>query len=177
MRIISGHLKGRLFAVPKSFPSRPTTDFAKEGLFNILGNQLDFEGLKILDLCADTGNLSFEFVSRGATEINCVDVSPKVISWLQKNANLLGIQDKLKANVSDVLTFLNRTTQQYDVIIADPPYELNIHSQIVQSVFERSLLTNGGMLIIEHSKRTDLTKETNYSNTRTFGNVNFSFFE
>lgn len=177
MRIISGYLKGRSFSVPSSFPSRPTTDFAKEGLFNVLGNQLDFKGVRILDLFAGTGNLSFEFISRGALEVTCVDKSPKVTSWLKKNATILGIDEQITIYTQDALLYLQRATQQYDLIIADPPYDLKVHSSIVQTVIERNLLKREGQLIIEHGKFTNLKEETNYMNTRTFGNVNFSFFK
>ena len=177
MRIISGYLKGRSFAVPSSFPSRPTTDFAKEGLFNVLGNQIDFSDLRVLDLFTGTGNLSFEFISRGATDVVCVDKSPKVTAWLKKNALALGIQEGLNVHTQDALTFIQRATQQFDLIIADPPYELAVHKEIIQTVFERNLLKPEGILIVEHGKFTVLNEETNFLNTRTFGNVNFSFFQ
>jgi 16S rRNA (guanine(966)-N(2))-methyltransferase RsmD len=177
MRISSGYLKGRSFSVPSSFPSRPTTDFAKEGLFNVLGNQMDFEEVRVLDLFAGTGNLSFEFISRGALGVTCVDKSPKVTAWLKKNAASLGIEDKISLHTQDALAFVQRATQQFDLIIADPPYDLKIHNAIVQTIFERNLLRTDGQLIMEHGKFTVLKEETNYVNTRTFGNVNFSFFK
>ena len=177
MRIISGQLKGRSFSVPKSFPSRPTTDFAKEGLFNVLNNIITIDQLAILDLCAGTGNLSFEFASRGAATLTCVDKNPKVISWIKKNSVILDIDKKINAITQDAVTFLNRTENQFDLIIADQPYDLPIHHSIVNLVFERRLLTLDGILIVEHGKQTNLTTETNYLNTRTFGNVNFSFFK
>lgn len=177
MRIISGYLKGRSFSVPSSFPSRPTTDFAKEGLFNVLGNQLDFTELSVLDLFTGTGNLSFEFISRGSLDVVCVDKSPKVTAWLKKNALNLGINKGMTVYTQDALSFLNKAPQQFDLIIADPPYNLAIHKEIIQTIVEHKLLKPGGILIVEHGKFTVLTEETNYLNTRKFGNVYFSFFK
>lgn len=177
MRIISGTLKGRTFRVPPGFPSRPTTDFAKEGLFNILENTLDFEGMKVLDLCAGTGNLSFEFLSRGAGSITAVDKNGRVCSFLQKNAQGLQLDTKISVINADCLYFLNRTVDVFDLIVADPPFDATNHSEIAELVFQRNLLQPNGRLIIEHGKRTHLSEVTNFSNTRNFGNVNFSFFK
>jgi len=176
MRIISGTLKGRTFRVPTGFPSRPTTDFAKEGLFNILENTFDFENMRILDLCAGTGNLSFEFLSRGASSITAVDKNSRVCSFLQKNAQSLNLETQLSVVNSDCLHFLQRTAAIFDIIIADPPFDLAIHHSIADTVFQRHLLNPEGILIIEHGKRTLMDNATNFSKTRNFGNVSFSFF-
>ncbi|NDB35866.1 MAG: 16S rRNA (guanine(966)-N(2))-methyltransferase RsmD [Flavobacteriia bacterium] len=176
MRIISGSLKGRTFRVPPNFPSRPTTDYAKEGLFNILGNQRDFEGLSILDLCSGTGNLTFEFLSRGATTVTSVDHHHKVCRWIHKNATILGLDNRINVVQTDCLDFLRRCLQPFDIIVADPPYDLAIHQEIAHLVFLRSLLKEDGTMVIEHGKKTMLENETNFDKTRTFGNVNFSFF-
>jgi 16S rRNA (guanine(966)-N(2))-methyltransferase RsmD len=176
MRIISGALKGRTFRVPPGFPSRPTTDFAKEGLFNILENNYDFNNLKVLDLCAGTGNLSFEFLSRGASSITAVDKNGRVCSFLHKNAQELQLAAKLTVVNTDCLHFLERTVESFDIIIADPPFDLPIHNTISETVFHRNLLKPDGILIIEHGKRTVMDNATNFNKTRNFGNVNFSFF-
>ncbi len=177
MRIIAGDLKGRMFSVPSGFPSRPTTDYAKEGLFNLLGNQTDYESMTILDLCSGTGNIGFEFISRGAEKVTCVDKNDRVVSWLNKNAQTLGIRSKMDIIKSDCLHYLDRVNIQYDLIFADPPFDLQIHALIAAKIFERNLLKPEGMLIIEHGKQTSLKDETNYLKTRNFGNVNFSFFQ
>ena len=177
MRIISGHLKGRTFSVPSSFPSRPTTDFAKEGLFNVLNNLIEFEGLTLLDLCVGTGNLSFEFVSRGAGNIIAVDENYRCTKFLKSNAIDLGIENQYQVVRADCLLYLKGNTSKFDIIIADPPYAADFHAQIVQLVQERELLHPDGILIIEHGKQTDLSALTNFTFCRIFGNVHFSLFE
>jgi 16S rRNA (guanine966-N2)-methyltransferase len=176
VRIIGGKLKARRFAVPKNFPSRPTTDFAKEGLFNLLSNLLYLEGLRILDLCAGTGNISFEFLSRDAEQVTAVDQHYNCIRFIGKNAELLGVKNQMHIVKSEILSYLRQRTEPFDLIFADPPYEANLHKEIAQIVFERQLLKEDGLLIIEHSKRTDLSTLTQFRFFRTFGNVQFSFF-
>jgi len=176
MRIIAGSLKGRTFRVPPGFPSRPTTDYAKEGLFNMLNNTYEFEGMKILDLCSGTGNISFEFLSRGAALVTSVDHHGKACTWLHKNAQQLQLDTKISVVNSDVLQFLERTDQQFDIIFADPPFDLKIHSSLVSLVFQRSVLQQEGLLIVEHGKDTSLDNSPYFKNMRNFGNVNFSFF-
>lgn len=176
MRIISGNLKARRFSVPKNFPSRPTTDFAKEGLFNVLEHKLDLFDLNILDLCAGTGNISFEFLSRDAGTVTAVDQNFNCVRFIRKNAEELGIGDDLHVLKSEILQFLQRTEQTYDLIFADPPYDVTFHKEIANIVFERNLLNEAGLLIIEHGKRTDLSAITQFDFVRNYGNVNFSFF-
>lgn len=177
MRIISGNLKARRFSVPKNFPSRPTTDFAKEGLFNVLEHQLDLFDLNILDLCAGTGNISFEFLSREAGTVTAVDQNFNCIRFIRKNADELGINEHLHVLKSEILQFLQRTEQTYDLIFADPPYDVSFHAEIAKIVFERHLLNENGILIIEHGKKTDLSGLTHFDFVRNYGNVNFSFFQ
>lgn len=176
MRIISGFLKARRFSVPKSFPSRPTTDFAKEGLFNILEHQIALYDLEILDLCAGTGNISFEFLSREAGEVTAVDMNSNCLRFIQKNATEFGIKDHLDTIKSDILLYLGRTDRKFDLIFADPPYEYKHHADIAKLVFERDLLKEDGLLIIEHGKYTNLENITHFDFSRTYGNVHFSFF-
>jgi 16S rRNA (guanine966-N2)-methyltransferase len=177
VRIISGNLKARRFSVPKNFPSRPTTDFAKEGLFNLLEHKFDLFDLNILDLCAGTGNISFEFLSREAGRITAIDQNFNCVRFIRKNAEELGIADQLHVLKSDILHFLQRTQETYDLIFVDPPYDVPFHKDIVAIVFERNLLNEGGILIIEHGKKTDLSVLTHFDFMRTYGNVNFSFFQ
>ena len=176
MRIISGSHKGRTFRVPTGFPSRPTTDYAKEGLFNMLSNSYEFQDMKILDLCSGTGNISFEFLSIGAAHVTAVDEHGKACNWLHKNAQQLQFQTQLNVVNSDCLHFLERTNQLFDIIFADPPFDLKIHASLVSLVFQRSILQQEGLLVVEHGKNTSLHSEMHFQNMRNFGNVNFSFF-
>lgn len=177
MRVISGKLKARRFSVPKNFPSRPTTDFAKEGLFNILDHQIDLLDMEILDLCAGTGNISFEFLSREAGNVTAIDSNTNCIRFIRKIAVQLEIEDKLDTIKSDILAYLGKIDRKFDLIFADPPYDAKFHAEIAKIVFERSLLTENGLLIIEHGKFTDLSQITHFEFLRNYGNVNFSFFK
>ena len=176
MRIISGNLKARRFSVPKNFPSRPTTDFAKEGLFNVLEHQLDLFDLNILDLCAGTGNISFEFLSREAGTVTAVDQNFNCVRFIRKNAEELGIAKDLNVYKSEIIQFLQRTEQTYDLIFADPPYAYPKHIDLVKTVFERDLLRSGGWLIVEHGRETNLNDLPFFEFVRSYGNVYFSFF-
>ena len=175
MRIINGTHKGRAIKVPKDLPVRPTTDFAKEGLFNILNNRIDFEETKVLDLFSGTGHISLEFASRGSKNIISIDKHPKCVSFLKT------ISKELKFDIdtvkSDVFDFLKKCNQKFDLIFADPPYELENIPTIHQLVFEKQLLNEGGLLIIEHGPRTHLETLPGFAQKRSYGNVNFSFFE
>lgn len=176
MRIISGSLKARRFSIPKNFPSRPTTDFAKEGIFNVLDHQMSLSDLKILDLCAGTGNISFEFISRDSGHVTAVDINSNCLRYIQKNAIDFGISESLETIKSDILHYLKKTDQKFDLIFADPPYEYTFHAEIAQIIFERDLLNEDGLLIIEHGKHTKLAETPHFDITRTFGNIHFSFF-
>lgn len=176
MRIISGFLKARRFSIPKSFPSRPTTDFAKEGLFNVLEHQMTLADLDILDLCAGTGNISFEFISREAGEVTAVDMNSNCLRYIRKNAEEFKISDQLETIKSDILLYLKRTDRKFDLIFADPPYEYNLHSEIAKIVFEKNLLTEDGLLIIEHGRHTKMENVPHFELVRQYGNVYFSFF-
>jgi 16S rRNA (guanine(966)-N(2))-methyltransferase RsmD len=176
VRIISGFLKARRFSIPKSFPARPTTDFAKEGLFNVLEHQMSLYDLEILDLCAGTGNISFEFLSREASSVVAVDSNTNCLRYIQKNAIEFGISEQLETYKSDILAFLNRTDRKFDLIFADPPYEYKFHAEIARIVFERNLLKEDGLLIIEHGRHTHVKELPNFNLVRNYGNVYFSFF-
>ena len=177
MRIVSGKYKGKRIVAPKKLPVRPTTDMAKEGLFNILNNHYHFDEVKILDLFAGTGSISFEFASRGSQEIVCVDSFYGCVKFIATTAEQLDMP--IKTVKSDVFKFLEHHKQQYDIIFADPPYnfDINLFQQIAMLVFNKGLLNADGTLIIEHSKHTDLSHTEGYSSSRNYGGNVFSFFK
>jgi 16S rRNA (guanine966-N2)-methyltransferase len=176
VRIISGILKARRFTAPKNFPSRPTTDFAKEGLFNILENRVDIADMEILDLCSGTGNISFEFVSRGAKHVLAIDSHPRCVQYLKGNIRELGIETLMQVYKSDCIVYCrNAQNVQYDLIFTDPPFHLHFHQELIQTIFDKKLLIPGGLVIVEHGKQTDLSSSPYFSFSRNFGNVYFSF--
>jgi 16S rRNA (guanine966-N2)-methyltransferase len=175
LRIIGGTYKGKQIIAPKNLPVRPTTDFAKEGLFNILNNKVDFEGLTVLDLFCGTGNISLEFASRGAQKIYAIDKHSPCLNFVKDTAKTL----KLTAIITDradVFKYLEKSHSTFDIVFADPPYELENIAHIHDLVFSQNILNNGGWLIIEHGQRKDLSGKANYVETRKYGNVHFSFF-
>jgi 16S rRNA (guanine(966)-N(2))-methyltransferase RsmD len=178
MRIISGTHKGRRINPPKNITARPTTDFAKEGLFNILNNYIDFERLKVLDLFCGTGNITFEFASRGGIDITCVDDNYQCCDFVKKAVADFKMA-QVKVIKSDVFSFLKRTASRYQLIFADPPYEMELEKfeLISELVFDKNLLLPEGFLIIEHSAKTDFSKHPSFIEHRKYGNVNFSFFK
>jgi 16S rRNA (guanine966-N2)-methyltransferase len=177
MRIISGKHKGRRISPPKGLPVRPTTDMSKEALFNVLNNHFSFDNLKILDLFAGTGNISFEFASRGCTPITSVDADFGCIKFIKQIATEFDFN--IAATKSDVFAFLDKNKTSYDIIFADPPYGLDqkTFEKIVLTVFEKELLNEEGMMIIEHSKYTKLDHLINFSFQKSYGGSFFSFFE
>ena len=177
MRIISGKFKGRRIFPPKNLPVRPTTDMSKEALFNVLNNHFSFEGLKILDLFAGTGNISFEFASRGSDNITSVDADFGGVKFIKQVAEEYDFN--IAAMRSDVLKFLEKNTNSYDIIFADPPYALDqkTFENIVTLVFKQELLREDGMMVIEHSKYTKLDHMIHFSFKKSYGGSIFSFFE
>lgn len=177
MRIISGKFKSRRLHAPKSLPVRPTTDMAKEALFNIINNHYYFHEISVLDLFAGTGNISYEFASRGTEKITCVDAHAGCIKYIDKIAKELSLD--LNTFKSDVFKFLEKNKSKYDVIFADPPYnfEDDKFEKIISLVFQNDLLDQGGLLIIEHSKHTDLQEVAHFSYSKKYGGNMFSFFE
>jgi len=177
MRIISGKYKGRRISPPKGLPVRPTTDMSKEALFNVLNNHFSFEGLKVLDLFAGTGNISYEFASRGSSPITSVDGDFGCVKFIKQVAAEYDFN--IAATKSDVFSFLEKNKTSYDIIFADPPYGLDqkIFEKIVLLIFERGLLNEEGMMVIEHSKYTKLNHMTNFSFQKSYGGSIFSFFE
>lgn len=177
MRIISGKYKGRRISPPKNLPVRPTTDMSKEALFNILNNHFNFSELKVLDLFSGTGNISYEFASRGCEPITSVDGDMGCVNFIKKTAQEFDFD--ITAIKSDVFKFLEKSKASYDIIFADPPYgmEQKEFEKIIQLVFENELLEEDGMMVIEHSKHTKLNHMENFSFDRNYGGSVFSFFE
>ncbi len=177
MRIISGKYKGRRIAPPKNLPVRPTTDMSKEALFNVLNNHFNFAELKILELFAGTGSISYEFASRGSAPILCVDGDMGCVNFIKKTASEFDFD--INAIKSDVFKFLEKHKGSYDIIFADPPYglEQKEFEKIITLLFENELLDEEGMLVVEHSKYTKLEHMTHYSFQKNYGGSVFSFFE
>lgn len=176
MRIIGGKLKGLRFNAPESLPVRPTTDMAKEALFNILYNTYDFESCDVLDLFCGTGNISFEFASRGINKVTSVDKHSGCVYWVK---SVIAKYDLNQINVqkADALKFLEQHTKRYQIIFADPPYDLPTIPRIPELVMQNNLLTDNGMLIVEHPSLLKLNGQPGYTETRRYGNSSFSFFE
>ena len=177
MRIISGKYKGRRISPPKNLPVRPTTDMSKEALFNVLNNHFNFSELKILELFAGTGSISYEFASRGCTPILCVDGDMGCVNFIKKTAKEFDFD--ITALKSDVFKFLEKHKGNYDIIFADPPYgmEQKEFEKIIELIFENELLDEEGMLVVEHSKYTKLEQMANFSFQKNYGGSVFSFFE
>jgi 16S rRNA (guanine(966)-N(2))-methyltransferase RsmD len=177
MRIISGKYKGRRISPPKNLPVRPTTDMSKEALFNVLNNHFNFSELKILELFAGTGSISYEFASRGCAPILCIDGDMGCVNFIKKTAK--EFEFDITAIKSDVFKFLEKHKGNYDIIFADPPYGMSQKEfeQIIEMIFEKELLDEEGMLVVEHSKYTKLEHMANYSFQKNYGGSVFTFFE
>lgn len=175
MRIISGTFRGRRLTPPKNITARPTTDFAKESLFNLLSNRMDFEGTDMLDLFAGTGGIGLEFVSRGAREVTAVEMAHTQQNFIISTCKQLGINN-LHVVRGDVFRFVNACRLQYDFIYADPPYALPTLPTLPDLIFEHNLLKENGLFVLEHSKSNDFSAHAHFTEQRTYGSVNFSFF-
>ncbi|MBC8984642.1 RsmD family RNA methyltransferase [Pedobacter sp. N36a] len=176
MRIIGGTLKGIRFNAPESLPVRPTTDMAKEALFNILYNTYDFDSCDVLDLFCGTGNISFEFASRGAKSVTAVDKHSGCIFWVQSVIAKHKL-DVIEVQKADVFKFLDTHKKSYQIIFADPPYDLPTIPKIPELVIKNDLLTDNGLLIVEHPSLLKMNGQPGYKETRRYGNSSFSFFE
>lgn len=174
MRILGGVLGGRSIEVPKGLPIRPTTAFAGEALFNILSNKIDFGSVSLLDLFSGTGHISIEFASRGCKDITSIDNYFGCVNFLKQTASKFGLGiNSIKA---DTFKYLGESKRKFDVIFADPPYDIPNIEDIHKLVFSNELLNKNGILIIEHGPRTKLEHLSNFDQHRKYGNVNFSFF-
>ncbi|MDX1471647.1 MAG: 16S rRNA (guanine(966)-N(2))-methyltransferase RsmD [Flavobacteriaceae bacterium] len=176
MRIISGDFKGRRIRTPKNLDVRPTTDMAKEALFNILNNQYYFDEISVLDLFAGSGSISYEFASRGSSSITAVDSNYTNLKFIKKTAE--EFEMPITALRIDVFKYLETAGESFDIIFADPPYALEVEEfeKIAQLIFDNNLLKENGSLIIEHSKKTDLAHIPYYSYSKNYGGSVFSFF-
>jgi 16S rRNA (guanine966-N2)-methyltransferase len=178
MRIIGGDLKGRRFIPPaKNWPTRPTTDFAKEGLFNILNNRINFEEVSMLDLFGGTGNHSYEFISRGCSDVTYVDKFGGCVDFVQKTASELGIEDKIRIIKSDVFRFLTNNIKQYDYIFAGPPYPLPNLNTIPDVVFKTDTLAAEGLFVLEHNPSHNFKNHNRFLEVRNYGTTIFTFFK
>lgn len=177
MRIISGKHKGRRLTAPKKLPVRPTTDLAKESLFNILNNHFYLHEISVLDLFSGTGNISYEFASRGTKTITAVDGDYGCVRYIKQTAEALELD--ITAIKSDVYKFLERTQLQSDIVFADPPYAFSQEQfeRIATLVFEKELLLADGFLIIEHAKEMKLEHVAHFSFSKSYGGSVFSFFQ
>lgn len=175
MRIVGGKYKGRIFHPDKRFSSRPTTDLAKEALFNILTNRYDFPALKILDLFSGTGSISYEFISRGAAAVTSVEVNYRHIRFIREGAEKLGICN-IEIIRHDAFRYLNNCGEKYDIVFADPPFDLPRLNEIPMAVFESGILKENGLFILEHAKDHDFSGSPYFSELRKYGKVHFSFF-
>ena len=177
MRIISGSLGGRRISPPSKMPyTRPTTDIAKEGLFNILQNNFDFEELKTLDLFGGTGSISYELASRGVQDLTIVEKDNQMFSFIKKTASDLKLQN-FKVVKSDVFRFIESCSEKFDLIFAGPPYALTTINELPKLVFEKGLLKDGGWFVLEHTPRNDYKTSTYYLREKNYGTTIFSIFE
>ena len=175
MRIIGGKYKGRQIPIPSRFNARPTTDFAREGLFNILSHHLDLENLRVLDLFGGTGSISLEFASRGAARIDIVELDPRSCTFLRNTISSLGIGN-IRIHRTDVLKFLRHSSQDYNLVFADPPYDLESLPDIPGWIFDNEILDREGLFILEHGKKHSFSTHPKFRELRKYGSVHFSFF-
>ncbi|HPR31677.1 MAG TPA: 16S rRNA (guanine(966)-N(2))-methyltransferase RsmD [Prolixibacteraceae bacterium] len=174
MRITGGKYRGRSFHPGSTFSARPTTDFAKESLFNILANTIDFENCKVLDLFSGTGSIGYEFLSRGTRDLTLVELNFQHVQFIKSVIQQLG--EKAKVYRSDVFRFIESERKKYDLIFADPPYDHPRFPEIPERILNRSLLEKKGILIIEHSKAYNFSHLPGFYDLRKYGSVHFSFF-
>lgn len=176
MRIVSGKFKGKRIEPPKNFKARPTTDFAKESLFNIISNNYNFENITALDLFSGTGGISLELASRGCPDVTSVELNPVHQAFIRKTVDDLGMRDQVRSLKQNAFVFLKGCRQQFDLIFADPPYDMEGIETIPDIIFEKNLLTDEGWLILEHSKNKDFSEKPFFIERRSYGSVNFSIF-
>lgn len=175
MRIIGGRYGGRKISPPQGFRARPTTDYARESLFNILNNRIDFEAVEVLDLFSGTGSISYEFASRGAISVHLVEKDFRNISFIRSMKENLGFEN-IKAVHIDVKAFLKTCTAKYDIVFADPPYDLPWLGELPDKVTGAGVLKDEGFLILEHPGTFTFRQHSSYFEHRNYGHVNFSFF-
>ena len=175
MRIISGKYKGRRINPPSNFKARPTTDYARESLFNILNNRIDFEAINVLDLFAGTGSISYEFASRGALAVHLVEKDPKHMSFIRKIVSEMEFNN-IKPIHIDVKAYLRTCRFKYDLVFADPPYNLSWLNTLPDLVTLAGIIAGDGIFILEHPKDLNFSNHELFFEHRDYGSVNFSFF-
>ncbi len=175
MRIITGKYKGRHFDIPRTFKARPTTDFAKENIFNVLNGYLDFDGSSSLDLFAGTGSISLEMLSRGCAPVISVEADREHAAFISQCMKKIGATDNILIR-GDVFRFLKKCHKTFDFIFADPPYALDNLASIPSLIFEHELLKPNGIFVLEHGKTYDFSEEPHFVEHRSYGSVNFSLF-
>jgi 16S rRNA (guanine(966)-N(2))-methyltransferase RsmD len=175
MRIITGKFRGKQIHPPANLPVRPTTDFAKESLFNILNNLVDIEGLNVLDLFAGTGSISYEFFSRGSELVTAIDNNPHCVAFINKTALSMNAEN-MEAVREDVFQFLRHPFGNYDLVYADPPYDMDGIDLLPDLVLGGGILKEEGLFILEHSRDHDFSQNPCFDQHRKYGNVHFSFF-
>lgn len=176
MRIIGGDLRGKMISPPIGYDARPTTDFAKEGLFNVLMNMIDFEDVKVLDLFSGTGSISFEFASRGCKEIISCEMNPAHVNFIKRTAKSFGLSS-IRVLHQNVFDFLEICNVKFDLIFADPPYALNQLENIPDNIFSKEVLSEDGIFILEHPSSFNFEKHPHFFKEKKYGNVHFSFFK
>ena len=175
IRIISGEYRGRKIRAPKNLPVRPTTDRAKEALFNILGNRMIFEEISALELFSGTGNLSYELISRGCRSVTSIDSNKSCVAFIESTAGNLGLEG-LSVYRSNAESFVAKDLKRYDLILADPPYDYEGYEELINLIFDSDILNSGGVLVIEHDSRIDFSEIEYLQDQRRYGNSSFSFF-
>ena len=176
MRIITGKYKGRHFDIPRSFKARPTTDFAKENIFNVLTGYIDLEGTEALDLFSGTGSITLELLSRGCAHVTSIELDRDHHRFICECLKKLNTEDCLPLR-ADTFRFIKSCRQQFDFIFADPPYALKELPQIPDLIFERQLLKEDGLFVFEHGKDNDFSQHPHFVEHRQYGSVNFSIFK
>ena len=176
MRIIGGKLRGRVLNPPAGYEARPTTDFAREGLFNTLDSEFWFEDLAVLDLFGGAGTVSFEFASRGAGSVITVEMNPANAAFIRKTAASLRLEDTVQVVRHNVFDFLPLCTKRFDIVFADPPYALAGLETIPDKVLSRGLVHDEGYLILEHPSEYNFAAHPSFVKEKKYGNVHFSFF-
>lgn len=176
MRIIGGSLKGKNILPPAGYKARPTTDFAREGLFNVLNNEYEFEDLKVLDLFGGTGAISFEFASRGASRVYCVEMLRENASFIKTEAARLGLGNVTMVR-DNVFDFLDVCREKFDIIFADPPYALEGLDQLPDKILSKDILYPERYLVLEHGDEHSFAGHPRFVKEKVYGRVHFSFFE
>ena len=176
MRIVGGKYRSRRIQVPAGLKARPTTDFAREGLFNVLNNHVDWEETSALDLFSGTGSIALELVSRGCPLVVCVEQNPNHFDFICRAQEKLGTTELFPIK-ADTFKYLHSVKQQFDLVFADPPYDLRDAEKIPDIVIDKKVVNEGGLFIMEHSKNLDFSRLPHFKEERKYGNVHFSFFE